>query len=1609
MSNSINSLSPSFRDYLLLKNLVTDTVVDNGLEALLNGIGLPTQTETPPNAVQPSNSINLTGIFYQESNTILNQYQGNPNDYTQVNIVYNQSNSNITNQGPYNNSNKLLGSSEDYRDNNTIKNAYVDKDKQDTINLNTQPVPVFQNLTSYIDENNNLAIGGPSTQAADVIAGIVGGQGVGFDVTSGSLIANEDIRGTLLGRVLGATGVINDTPLGNIGGQQLLAHVGYNAAFGLQQETLGSLNLNPLSLLQGKSLVTLNYSITVPKNTVGKVVNFAANIFGVQSPLSLLQSSIFSFDDKGGFIGVENIKMGNEMIKNSGKGQVNSLFNNLRANTRIANPNGTNIRQGYAPGYTDDRKVGGQNVGDGLNPKLYARDDGNGAIIDFINGKANSPISSGNYERSKQISDDGFNEDYYDTSIRETFDGRVIKDGFTWYSENINNQNDIDVNGNELGDKFGKTEKSKKSILYKTQQQFKSGNVKTLVSSHGIAEGKSQINSSVSNVGGYTSKGSGVMSRNAIVNGNDNGPENVFCRTWTSNDRYNSVSDLQKNSGLYGTDPNKKVFRQNGELSVLEDNGFVRIAPYKTDKMSSISGGKYSKETDNKRYMFSIENLAWNDNLVNLLPCEIGPGDSLSGRRGRIMWFPPYDITFNETTSASWDKHNFIGRGEPIYTYNNTERTGTLSWKIIIDHPNYLNFMSTSEGITTSNYDDFVASFFAGCIPYENINSFLTIEEKDKTEVKNKKKEDVEVLPDNDIPPDSFDVYFPNDVYDINKYPTYEDGKIKDCNEGGNVVTFIYDNNGKVIEIDYGQLDSDGNPVKEVLNSVGDPNYLNTPGTFIWYLNDYQFHQGTYNSLKSQGYFPNLPFTIGINYFTTLEVSEFNEYSFYDCDLGFAQGETLNRFNEYNNMVNLGYISLLPFNVHIPYSTSGFETLNSGTTAPFISEFTYYANVLNISEQSIVNLYNNLYAPPLLPPNDYPWVEFLIFNGEPGNHFVPHCWKLQTEDNDCNINRNDSPDGNGNGLGTYTEMCYQFESEGKTVWSSEQCTKSKGPKGGDGRLEPDRTNYGLNAKPVKLGDKTYKNWRDPEYHKDLQEWLLTKCKSCKVEVIGYASTVGTFGANRNDTLSELRAINVRDWLLTNVLTTPPFDDKIFTKAEGKGATDSESAKCNAPNAQERKKDYLKSKNDEFGCKANRYVTVKFTVDENLKVEEKPKLENEIDKSNPENIIIPKISPGRFYSECDYFEKLAQTSPTVYDTISEKIKYFQPSFHSTTPEGFNSRLTFLQQCMRQGPTKGAGSDNNPNNLAFGAPPVCILRIGDFYHTKIVIENLSFGFEPLVWDLNPEGVGVQPMICNVDMSFNFIGGSSLQGPINKLQNAVSFNYFANTEIYDLRSDTIVIKDGEGEIVNGESDITGTKANSIVGSNKQTVKDQVKQNEVVNSGDNVQPLTPAETPVEKVKKYPGFDEKTGTYTVQNAQILTNFIPDNIKSDKIIIPRGTKVYLSDRTENTVIKTITGELVPSMIVNQGKNPTKYKLESTNKKISLADKIYYNQIHLDCNSTKSNKFLVDSTLAEKEGEPKFEYFAHYTNDTLGKILTDIFCKGARTKTLKEIKQFDNTK
>lgn len=157
------------------------------------------------------------------------------------------------------------------------------------------------------------------------------------------------------------------------------------------------------------------------------------------------------------------------------------------------------------------------------------------------------------------------------------------------------------------------------------------------------------------------------------------------------------------------------------------------------------------------------------------------------------------------------------------------------------------------------------------------------------------------------------------------------------------------------------------------------------------------------------------------------------------------------------------------------------------------------------------------------------------------------------------------------------------------------------------------------------------------------------------------------------------------------------------------------------------------------------------------------------------------------NEYEFFRDITENDKFTYDKIKNKIRLFHPAYHSISPEGFNMRLNFLHQCTRQGPT--IGNDNVAGNSVFGKSPFCELRIGDFINTTIVIQSLSITYENeggIQWDLNAEGIGVQPMFANISMSIDIIGGQSLDGPILMLNNAVSNNFYANTGIYHTYDD-------------------------------------------------------------------------------------------------------------------------------------------------------------------------------------------------------------------------------
>ena len=253
----------------------------------------------------------------------------------------------------------------------------------------------------------------------------------------------------------------------------------------------------------------------------------------------------------------------------------------------------------------------------------------------------------------------------------------------------------------------------------------------------------------------------------------------------------------------------------------------------------------------------------------------------------------------------------------------------------------------------------------------------------------------------------------------------------------------------------------------------------------------------------------------------------------------------------------------------------------------------------------------------------------------------------------------------------------------------------------------------------------------------------------------------------------------------------------FSSSNGVG----DSINCNQPNGS-----FPKQSFDQAACRAVRIANIvvnpskptessgpETTSDDNIpnpdaKTGLKPKQNRPVDVKAQG---ISKKILRELLTECSYFELIQQTDKLIYESIKDRFKFFNPAFHSITPEGLNSRLVFLNQCVRPGrtiPTKsepGGSEITDAFNTNFGSPPVLVLRFGDFYNSKIIPNTLSISYENL-FDINPEGIGIQPMIAKVTLSYNMIGGQGLAKPVEKLQNALSFNYYANTEMYDERAD-------------------------------------------------------------------------------------------------------------------------------------------------------------------------------------------------------------------------------
>jgi len=1082
----------------------------------------------------------------------------------------------------------------------------------------------------------------------------------------------------------------NDSFLARLGSKQLRALFKERIDTEIYQSTIGLVNLESLQdpfeasmIASGKEpLIYRNWRITIPEQPVTRAVDFATRLSGAYWPVSFIPGDYFNENTVGGLQSRQTsvaLNIGNQLtggllapilnlsrnpsqlfLANTGNGQRSVLFKNLEYNryqpgykkefggilgivgtivdlaASIINPNGT-ISGGYYVGSTNSEPslitspsnaIPKNAYGEQVQTPVYGPSE-MGILYEGNISKLNFGLAGLSYTNSGAI-DGGFlwtSKKYKSNAGYSATPGggNGSKDeGFSQISSYIQKDESTNVDFKE------------NSILDNTQRLIDASDA---VSGGNRLKHVGNAINQVSKVfnDGYKemTKGSMVVSYKDNTSGDDKGME--YCRVFTKDTPYLTYGDLQKTDGI--TTSGRRF-----TYSVLDNTYNLNIAPLKgVDSTNIIQGGSdwNSSKGKVKKYMFSIENLAWRTSskpgftYEDLPVCERGPNG------GRVMWFPPYNLQFNDSSQADWNATTFLGRPEPIYTYKSTSRTGSLSWKMIVDHPSVMNTIVEKQlkNASKQRVDSIIDSFFAGCVKYDiyelaikfntlPVSELYTIQ----TILNDPRKTNLETI---------------GKV--VREIPKDNSG-----NGGTSTASVETDNTSKKDQ-------PEDNSVKEFQDKYVD---------FAFYFEN------------------DIP---GKNPQTTTSIDYEDIYKSYTSD---------------------DNISL--------YQKNADSVFKSGNT-----------------DRNTTSFFNTIIKPNFDE----------IAGGD--KNFIVDAYNILSK-----------------GLGTIT-----IEMEGSASAIAEV-----------------------------------------EYNRLLSERRISTIKNFfKNKPIGEAN-LGKFMEGPDATFKVVAKKG------TGEQTVIPKTS--INAGSGSGTTDNSGTGTDVNCTVDQKPDIvfkgsktiaLINATSAMACRRVRISNIK--VDPKPKQKEDPEPQKEVVNppiattgvtssapvKKPESTLtisqevkagISKKILRYILSECDYFQVIKENDPILYDSFREKIKYFNPTFHSMTPEGLNARLTFLNQCVRPGETIPVISDNqikSPDavNTSFGAPPVLILRIGDFYNTKIIPDSVAFTYEPLSLDMNPEGIGVQPMLANVTLSFKMIGGMGLKEPVDQLQNALSFNYYANTEIYDERA--------------------------------------------------------------------------------------------------------------------------------------------------------------------------------------------------------------------------------
>ena len=1180
----------------------------------------------------------------------------------------------------------------------------------------------------------------------------------------------------------GSNGLLSqDSFIARLGAQTLRREFEQRIAAQIRQDTLGRANI--LNVSSGTDLVNILtgvvpiiepvYTITVTANPVLAATNFALRLAGSILPVSPIPGSYF---DPNVTLGQPTTiqQLGNAFRRSGvgkffnrlmGGGETGSqiMFNNMGAGQRSRLFKNIDFNR-YKPNFPRNffQRVGGTLLG--------TVSDNSNCYVGSINSNPSQvfspvgdvPVNQFGIEQQSPVYGPSELAQLYEgpgQSVRLGANGPTysngggIEGGFTWVSPKYrgNAGKKVGIGGevtNEDEDFRPSSYVNTESVGIPLKEGSILDNTQRLIDSQPQGGKRLQhVGNAIDQVSkvfndGYKelTKGSRVYRYVGAI-GQEVGTE--YCRVFAKDLPYLQYNDLQKQDGIT-TEGRRFAY------SVLDKTYNLNIVPNKQE------GGQDSTNivgTINnavaKKYMFSIENLAWRTSNTpgfstsDLPVCERGPNG------GRVMWFPPYDLTFTESVSAGWNESQFLGRPEPIYTYKSTSRTGTLQWKIVVDHPSVLNVIVNKVLANETNrtrVDSILESFFAGCRKYdiyELAKKYVTINPNDLYELQ-------QAISYKELSREQL-IYAKVTIQSGDNSPNGGDQSVSQQGGGGNTDLEFKDylQLGFYFGNDYPKPNTEINYTTEYDRYTSEPNrkYYNTKS----------------NAEATSSFFDTV---------VTPNYEAINEFA---TELG-KQLE-----------VNTGIVTIY---------------ISSSCSAPATVDYNK-----GLSQRRVRAM-----------------IKYFAENTATSK-FVANSRLLVKEDPN-------------EGAGAQGELARSTPMKLK-----DSINKTEGP------YPPEA--FSPNGETFNCSDTTTGGAGDTQV--GANEIFTVGAMACRRAYI--SKIVSTLNAPQ---------------------PTNPSGGPQPTDPTGGGE----------------------------GAGGGFLLGVGVTLPEFVPVV--------TDEWRPRDNITKRVVRA-LLTECDYFETIKETTPMVYDNLKDKLKFFQPAFHSMTPEGLNSRLTFLQQCMRPGDTiptvKKSTSDsdpqlqyNNATNTSFGAPPVLVLRVGDFYNTKIIPDSLSLSYEGL--DINPEGIGVQPMIATVSMNFKFVGGSGLKESVDKLQNALTFNYYANTEIYDDRADAT---DLESSRVLDQIFLEGQTPPPIPGAGNTASNSGQNNNSTI--GDIVSSLTNTSGVTTGVISYSGFMDKvvseTQTYftnVVNKTKETVNQYNNAVRQQWMIERNYTQGNLAISTSRTVI-----------------------------------------------------------------------------------------------------------